>query len=212
MKLKNIVASFPLAALGVVLSYLALDERTALFVKNLSMSGGLSLFSLNIPDVLFPFVCLITSTAWIAFFFLTRRGIYNTHTRFFQLIAVLIPLANMAKWLLKYLIGRISTRFWLLYPRAHEFHWLHGTGNFTGFPSGHMTVFTALVAALWAYYPRHKTFYAVFLASLALALVATNYHFISDIIAGTYTGLFVHAATDSALTALRGPGKKHRAP
>ena len=203
MKLKKIVLSFPVVALGVVFCFLVLDERLALLVKKMWMSSNqLSLFSLNIPDMLFFLVCLITVFAWITFFYLTRKGIYNTHTRFFQLIAISVPLANMVKWLLKYAFGRINTRFWLLYPRAHEFRWLHGTGNFTGFPSGHMAVFTAIIAALWVYYPRHRTVYVVFLVALALALIATNYHFISDILAGVYTGLLVHGATNSCLTFL----------
>ncbi len=108
MKLKKIVASFPIVALSVVLSYSVLDERIALFVKKLWMSSEhLFLFSLDIPDVLFFLVCLITGAAWIIFFYLTRKGIYNTQTRFFQLIAVSIPLANMVKSLLKYSFGRI---------------------------------------------------------------------------------------------------------
>lgn len=203
MKLKKIVASFPVVALSVVFCYLVLDERTALFVKKLWMSSEqLFLFSLDIPDVLFFLVCLITGAAWIAFFYLARKGIYNTQTRFFQLIAVSIPLANMVKSLLKYSFGRIATRFWLLHPHAHEFHWLHGTGNYTGFPSGHMAVLTVFAAALWVYYPRHRTVYLFSLAALALALIITNYHFVSDIIAGVYTGLLVHGATDYCLTFL----------
>ncbi len=203
MKLKKIVASFPIVALSIVLSYLVLDERTALFVKKLWIfNEHLTLLFLDIPDVLFFLVCLITGAAWIAFFYLTRKGIYNRQTRFFQLIAVSVPLANMVKSLLKYTFGRITTRFWLLHPHAHEFHWLHGTGNYTGFPSGHMAVLTVFVAALWVYYPRRRTVYLFFLAALALALIVTNYHFISDIIAGVYTGLLVHGATDSFLTFL----------
>ena len=210
MKLKKIVATLPVVALGVVFCYLVLDERAALFVKKLwRYNKQFSLFSLNIPDMLFSLVCLITVSAWIVFFYLTRKGMNNTHTRFFQLIAISVPLAHMVKWLFKYAFGRISTRFWLLYPRSHEFHWLHGTGNFTGFPSGHMAVFTALVAALWVYYPRHRTVYLFSLAALALALIVTNYHFISDIIAGAYTGLFVHAATDASLTYLRRSQEKN---
>ena len=201
MKLKKLVASFPVFALCVILSYSVLDVRTALLVKKLWMSSEkLILFSIDIPDVLFLLVCLITGAAWIGLFYLTRKGIHNTHTQFLQLIAISVPLANIVKSLLKYAFGGISTRLWLLHPHAREFHWFHGAGNYTGFPSGHMAVFTVLAAALWAYYPRHRTVYIAFSIALALALILTNYHFISDIIAGIYTGLFVHAATDYCLT------------
>ena len=196
MNLKKIIVSFPAVALLVFLCYSVLDRGTALLVKKLWLSSThLFIFSTDIPDFLPVLVGFITAIAWIAFFYLTRKGIYNTHTRFFQLIAVTVPLANLVKWLLKLAFGRINTRFWLLHPRATEFHWFHGSANFNGFPSGHMTVFTVLIIALSIYYPRYQTLYVACLALLALALIMTNYHFLSDIIAGAYVGLVVHALT-----------------
>ena len=204
MNLKKIIADFPLVALFVIMSYFVLDEKIAFFVRRMWMaSAPLLLFSADLPDVLFLLVCLTTAIAWIVFLYLVRKGIHNTHARFFQLIAISVPLANMLKAILKYAFGRTTTRFWLQHPHATEFHWFHGVGNYSGFPSGHMAVFTVLAAALWMYYPRHKTGYIVFMTILALALIATNYHFISDIIAGVYTGLFVHSATDYFLTSQR---------
>jgi hypothetical protein len=101
----------------------------------------LSVFSANIPNFLFSIVCLITIIAWTAYFYLTHKGIYNTHTRFFQLVAITIPLTYFLKSTLKHAIGRIDTRFWLRHPGFKEFHWFHGGGNYTSFPSGHMAVF-----------------------------------------------------------------------
>ncbi len=187
----------------VIGSYYLLDTRVALFFKNVWISNSrLSIFSVNIPDVLFPIVCLITGIAWAAYFYLAKKGIYNAHTRFFQLIAVSIPFTFFLKAVLKLVFGRINTRFWLSHPRSIEFHWFHGGGNYGSFPSGHMAVFMALVVALWRLYPRFRPWYIGFLSVLAMALIATDYHFVSDVIFGTYLGYCVDQGTHAGLTSL----------
>ncbi len=184
-------------------SYFFLDRKLALFVAKIwTSSARLSIFSANIPDVLFPLVCLVTAFAWTAYFYLARKGVHNRHTRFFLLVANTIPLAFFLKSVLKYLFGRINTRFWLRHMNFTEFHWFHGVGHYTGFPSGHMAVFTTLALALWKFYPAHRSVYLGFLGALALALIVTNYHFISDIIAGVYLGFIIHLLIDYALTRL----------
>lgn len=205
MNWKKFNISFLLVAVLIVVSYAVLDKGIALLVKKLWFNTRLSFFSTDIPDFLPLLVGLITGFAWIVFFYLTRKGIYNAHTRFFQLIAITVPLANVVKTVAKFAFGRINTRFWLQHPSANEFHWLHGSANFSGFPSGHMAVFTVLIIALSIFYPRYQTFYIACLTLLALALIVTNYHFLSDIIAGAYVGLIVHSVTRYCLTFQRGP-------
>ncbi len=184
-------------------SYYFIDKKIALFVAKVwTSSARLAIFSANLPDFLFPLVCLITAGAWMAYFYLARKGKHNKHTQFFLLVANTIPLAFFLKSVLKYLFGRINTRYWLRHPQFREFHWFHGIGNYAGFPSGHMAVFTALALALWKYYPAHRSIYLGFLGTLALALIVTNYHFISDIIAGAYLGLMIHYVIDYGLARL----------
>jgi membrane-associated phospholipid phosphatase len=201
MNLNKIIISLLLFVLLVLCSYFFLDTRTALFVNRIWMSHArLAVFSANIPDFLFPIVCLITAIAWTAYFYLTHKGIYDIHTRFFQLIAITIPITFVLKASLKHVVGRIDTRFWLRHPGFKEFHWFHGGGNYTSFPSGHMAVFMALVIALWMFYPRYQTAYFGFLSVLALALIITNYHFISDVVAGAYLGFLVNYFAHHGLT------------
>lgn len=201
MNMKKISISFLLVVLLVLCSYFYLDARTALFVNRAWMSHArLAVFSSNIPDFLFPIVCLITGIAWTAYLYLTHKGIYDTHTRFFQLVAITIPLTFFLKSTLKHAVGRIDTRFWLRHPGFKEFHWFHGGGNYNSFPSGHMAVFMALVIALWRFYPRYHSAYFGFLLALALALIMTDYHFISDVIAGAYLGFLVNYFSHLGLT------------
>lgn len=199
--MKKIIISFMLIVLLLICSYYFLDIRIALFInKAWRYHSGLAIFSSNIPDFLFLIVCLITAIAWTGYFYLVRRGIYNTHTQFFQLIALTIPLTFALKSILKYSVGRINTRFWLRHPGCKEFHWFHGVGNYGGFPSGHMAVFMALFIALWRFYPRYRYLYAGFLSALALALIVTDYHFISDVLAGVYLGFIVNFFTPLGMT------------
>jgi membrane-associated phospholipid phosphatase len=155
------------------------------------------------PRSFIPIVCIITGIAWIAYVYLAHKGIYNTHAQFFQLVAVTVPLTFFLESTLKYVVGRINTRFWLHHPSIKEFHWLQGVGHYSGFPSGHMAVFTVLVFALCRFYPRYRPAFFGFLSVLALALIATDYHFLSDIIGGAYLGWIVHFSTLQSLTLLR---------
>ncbi len=88
-------------------------------------------------------------------------------------------------------------------PASKEFRWLHGAGTYNGFPSGHMAVFTVLVIALCRFYPQYRSAFLGFLSVLALALIATDYHFRSDIIGGVYLGWIVHFHTLQGLTLVR---------
>jgi hypothetical protein len=203
MNSKKNIAIFVLVVSLVICSYFFLDARIALFVKKILIADEQpSIFSADIPDVLLPIVSVITIVAGTAYFTLSRKGIYNIHTRFFLLIAVTTPLSFFLKSILKHAIGRINARFWLLHPAAVEFRWFQGQENYMGFPSGHIAVFSVLVFALGTYYPRDRYVSFGCLFAMALALIATDYHFLSDIIAGVYLGYIIHAGTLYCLTVL----------
>ncbi len=200
MNLKKNIRNVFLVILLVVCAYFFADRQIALFVAKVwTSSSRFAFFSANIPDFLSAVVCIITGLAWAAYYYLAHKGIKNRHTQFFLLVANTIPLTFFLKSILKYFFGRINTRFWLRHPHAAEFHWFHGIGNYTGFPSGHMAVFTALAIALWKFYPAYRSAILGFLCLLSLALIVTNYHFISDIIAGAYLGFIIHHGIDYGL-------------
>ncbi len=192
-----------LGAVLVFSSYFFLDKPIALFVKNRLMFGlAPSLFAANIPDFLFSLVCIVTSIAWAAYLYDERKGIYNIHRRFFLLIAHSVPLSFLVKIILKFLVGRIDTRIWIYNPGLAEFHWFRGLDGYTGFPSGHMAVFTVLAVAAANHYPRSRPACAVLLLVLATALIATNHHFLSDVIAGGCLGWLVHLAARDLVSVL----------
>jgi membrane-associated phospholipid phosphatase len=181
---------FPFVVLAVLVSLRFLDAWIALGAMELLKSSDfLHVSTSDIPDVLFLLVCFGSGLLWGKYLILRNKGIINEQTRFFQLAGSAIPLAYFLKWLFKYVFGRTNTRVWLANQVSDDFHWFHGGGEYSSFPSGHMAVFSALFAAIWLFYPRYRSISIGLALVLAVALVATDYHFLSDVIAGAYLGL-----------------------
>jgi membrane-associated phospholipid phosphatase len=181
------------------------DACLANFVKQLHLSTTLlAKNSSDIPDILLPLVCVITITSAACYQFRAKKEIFTRTTFFFQLLAYAVPISYILKVCLKYIFGRITTRAWLVHPELYGFNWFHGSAMYEGFPSGHMLVFTTLIAATWRFYPRYRYSCVIFLLLLAVALIITNYHFLGDVVAGLYLGLFVEAGTYQVLQRQRG--------
>ncbi len=198
-----VLEEFFISAVLAVFSYFVLDARIAIFFYHLAMSHVvLRKYESHIPDLLFPAVLVTTVLCWTVLSVWLAKGIRNEHTRFMQLCGVSVPLAYAAKAVLQYAFGRADPRLWLAHRQLVGFHWFHGGAGFTSFPSGHMTVFVAAAAVLWLQYPRFRAVYASGAVLLGTALVATNYHFVSDVVAGAYLGIFVCYICDSGLVAI----------
>ena len=196
--------SLGLMLLVTVLSLLAIffvDAPAALWIKaHLLSYAPFHDYTNNLPSHLF-WVVLIGSTFSLSFYFYLRRlGERSPRRDFFLLIGVVLPMAFLAKHVLKLMFGRIGVRFWLSNPEAHQAHWFQvGKRWYDAFPSGHMVVFMTVFMALWQFYPRWRRWYLAGMSLLAVALVATNYHYVSDVIAGTYIGMLVYWATHWAV-------------
>ena len=181
---------FPLTVLGVLASWRFLDARIALYAKEMLESNFLFQTSTsNIPDVLFMLVCIGSALSWGRYLILRRQGITNELSRFCQVAGTAVPLAFFLKWPFKFVFGRTNTRVWIVNQVNDDFHWFNGGGDYSSFPSGHMMVFAAFFFALWYFYPRYRLISIGLLLILASALVTTDYHYLSDVIAGAYLGL-----------------------
>jgi membrane-associated phospholipid phosphatase len=127
--------------------------------------------------------------------YLARKWPKSRILNFLELIGLSVPFTYVLKDLLKDLFGRTNTRIWLLHPDLLGFHWFQGGGDFASFPSGHMAVFTALMLGIGRCFPRLRPVCAGSLLVLAVALIATQYHFFSDLVAGAYLGVIVDLIT-----------------
>ncbi len=191
---------FPAAALLVVASIRFLDEPVALSVQRLFRSSPLlGGFTREIPDLLLPAVLFLSAGMWITYHLRSRKGIRDRWTGFCRLAGTALPASYIAKAALKTLFGRIETRAWLEDPASARDLWFQADIDHAGFPSGHMTVFAALAAACWIFFPKRGVLASSAFLLLGFALIATNYHFLSDVIAGGYLGFSVASVTHSFL-------------
>jgi membrane-associated phospholipid phosphatase len=95
---------------------------------------------------------------------------------------------------LKYCFGRYWPETWihdnpsLLGDGKYGFHPFHDDIAFSSFPSGHMTRTLAMTAVVWVAYPRLRWACVVASAAVAIGLLGLNYHFVGDVVAGSFVG------------------------
>ena len=109
-------------------------------------------------------------------------------------IAANVIVTTLFKQLLKWACGRYWPETWisenpsLVNSGDYGFNPFHLGSAYEAFPSGHAAVFCGVLSILWLCYPRWRWLYAVFGASLCLALVGMNYHFVGDVVSGVMLG------------------------
>lgn len=107
-------------------------------------------------------------------------------------LAVLV--SEEIKEQLKHFFGRPWPEAWAssnpswISNHTNGFNLFHGGIGWESFPSGHTAQVTALAAVIWLRLPRFRWLGVSIAALVAVALWATNYHFVGDIIAGAFLG------------------------
>lgn len=76
---------------------------------------------------------------------------------------------------------------------AYGFHFFTSGSAYGSFPSGHTARMASLAAVLWAWRPRLGAIGLAAVLATAAGLLALNYHFLSDILAGGLLGALVGA-------------------
>jgi membrane-associated phospholipid phosphatase len=108
--------------------------------------------------------------------------------------AISLVVARAAKDQLKLAFGRTWPETWtnnnpsLIKDGVYGFHPFHGGLGYEAFPSGHMVGICSVVVTLWFYYPRLWPVYVSVILIVATGLIGANYHFLSDILAGSLVG------------------------
>jgi membrane-associated phospholipid phosphatase len=90
-------------------------------------------------------------------------------------------------FILKVFFGRQAPGHFLQTPIVHVFDFMHGDDH-TSFPSGHMAMATAFAAVVLMRYSRVWPIFAFLLSVSGAALIVGEWHFVSDVIAGTFVG------------------------
>lgn len=200
-KSKELVGVFAICTVLMVSGLFSFDTRLARFISE--QIGAAFLFSKpvsSMPDLMLPLVCIITGTSWAALLYMKRKSVQGRLAGFFEYMGSALPLAYLLKTALKDIFGRTNTRFWLLHPHQLAFHWFQGGGNYSSFPSGHMVIFTVMMLGISRNFPRLRLVCAGALLALALALLITQYHFLSDIAAGISVGILADLLARAGLS------------
>lgn len=105
-----------------------------------------------------------------------------------------IVIAVALKEQLKVAFGRTWPETWVannpswISNRAFGFHPFHGGAGWTSFPSGHMTQMSAFAAVFWRRVRRLRWLAPVPLVLVGVGLLGANYHYVGDMVAGTFLG------------------------
>ncbi len=185
-----------LTALAVIVSYLWLDRPLAIAAHALPPAHKHALFEplTHIPDPLIP-------AAAVAFVVLGLYALSGRTLARFPRVIVMCSLSlfmgEAVKDELKRVFGRTWPETWvannpsLIRDHVFGFNWFHGGAGYASFPSGHMTATCALIAVLWICYPRFRPLYLLTALAVAVGLVGADFHFLSDVIAGSFVGASV---------------------
>lgn len=98
-------------------------------------------------------------------------------------------------------LGDLCGRYWpetwrdnnpsLIGSGAYGFHPFQVGDDIGSFPSGHAARISAFVAVFWLALPRGRWMYAILAVPMLVALVAMDYHFVGDVVAGSTLGAVV---------------------
>jgi membrane-associated phospholipid phosphatase len=191
--LRGWALAFLLVALAVAISYFWLDRPIALFVHNQLPPNSRVLLE---PITYIPNPLIWAAT--IVFLALGVRGLTGRTLSKMQtaivLCSVSLMIAETLKNVLKFVFGRTWPETWVqnnpsfIHGGIYGFNLFHGGEAYQSFPSGHMTAICALVSVLWIYYPRLRSICLIVMSAVLVSLVGTNFHFLSDTIAGAFVG------------------------
>ena len=123
--------------------------------------------------------------------------------------ALSVVVAVAVRMQLKFDFGRTWPDTWVdhnpswIVNGAYGFHFFHGGEGWTSFPSGHMMVISSAMAVLWQRVRPLRWLWSTLVFLVAVGLWGANFHFVGDIIAGTYLGAGCAAGVLALLSHLR---------
>lgn len=169
-------------ALGVLLSMAFLDQPLALYF-NQTQSLRPIFNACAAPSLL----SLPLSGLYLAFLLLQRLRGQPTPNPLYLAMSLATLAATAAKDELKWIFGRSWPYFWL-HNNIYGFHPLSNSYVYGSFPSGHTAYISAPLGILWALKPSLRPACAALIALVMFGLVAGNYHYLADVLAGLITG------------------------
>jgi membrane-associated phospholipid phosphatase len=214
--LTKLTFSFALAAAVILVSYEWLDRPIAFlahdYVRQFEFFG----------DIIFQVPGFVAPVAGLALALVAIRAMTNPPLSRAESVVLLCGLsffvAEGIKTYLKVSTGRTWPETWtfnnpsLIRDGVYGFFPFHGGIGFQSFPSGHTTAVCAIGSVLWLCYPKWRPIVFICVCAVSAGLVAGNYHFLSDVIAGGYLGSLTGWITTKMWNSDFRPAQKIRSP
>jgi membrane-associated phospholipid phosphatase len=181
-----------LTAAFVWLSVLWLDRPIALWVREIFGAKHVPVEATEAPVLSLSLgsACLFVLCGLAA---IMRRRLSKVETTI-ALCTVSAVAATVVKDQLKFVFGRTWPDSWgpgilsFLHDGVYGFHFFRSGESFESFPSGHAAIAASILSVPFILFPRLRAPCAIGLIAVDVILVALNLHFLSDVIAGSFTG------------------------
>ena len=190
--LQYVIWSFLPVLISVTFCYFFVDRPVARWVQHLSHVSYHGVWSSHFAVALTQVAYALMLVIFLVYFYFAVKERRDHWVRALAVLSVSVSLTFFVKTNLQFLFGRLGPRYvdsnvllFVRNPRLYGFHWLHNGG----FPSGHMAMLSAGLMALTLFYPKLKWLMVLLLFIMAGTLLILNYHFVSDLIFGTYLGI-----------------------
>src|SRR5262249_54668544 len=193
-RLRNWCIGLAITAAGVIASYFWLDQPIAFFVNRNIADKTIFVWLQRLPVAFILLSLLIL--AWCGLWTLMDRPFLRVQAVGLA-CSISFIVTNFIDHQLKYVFGRTWPDTWidnnpsLIQNGVFGFYPFHGGPGFASFSSGHVAAVCAVVAVLWSSYPNLRPIYAACVAAVAVGLIGSNYHFLSDFFGGVFVCISV---------------------
>ncbi len=182
---------------SIALSILLLDRPVATLVHMLQRPAWAVwlTYIADVPNTACVLGLAVAGAAWLCGWRPGRAG------RILIAVCLATLAATEAKDVLKFSFGRTWPETWTnknpswITNHVFGFFPFHGGNGWASFPSGHTTAITAPCAVLWRCVPRLRPVWAALPVLVVAGLVGSDFHFVSDCVAGALLAIGIANAT-----------------
>jgi membrane-associated phospholipid phosphatase len=192
--LNRTLVAIGLCAVAVVICYFFVDRPVAFFVNRHEIPRYKEFLWLTEPP---PLVQSWSPLMLVALAVLRAFGPWRRWQGALFLACVSLLVADQFRESMGDLFGRYWPETWhdnnpsLIGSGAYGFHPFEVGDDVGSFPSGHAARIGGFLSVFWLVLPRGRWLYVLAALPLIAALVAMNYHFVGDTIAGSTLGAIV---------------------
>ena len=188
------LASLVICVVLVIFCYYFVDKRVAIFVHGHRFARIDELRWLTEPP---PLVQVWAPVVLVLLVLRRAAGPWRNWQHVLFVACVSLVVADQFRESLGDVFGRYWPETWhnnnpsLIGTGTYGFHPFQTGDDIGSFPSGHAARIIGFASVFWIGLPRWRLLYMIVAAPMLVALVAMDYHFVGDVIAGSVLGAIV---------------------